>query len=141
MRQFKYEKLANMLMAQIEDEKWRVNERLPSIRELAKLYSVSKISVQKALHTLEARGVIFVKIKSGYYVAAPKVHQPVSKGLIVIDKPKLVNVPDVFYEIMERTAAFDIAPKNLDTHSGSQCPETSTSTSTVTSSYPLTLSR
>ncbi len=114
MRQFKYEKLANMLMAQIEDEKWRVNERLPSIRELAKLYSVSKISVQKALHTLEARGVIFVKIKSGYYVAAPKVHQPVSKGLIVIDKPKLVNVPDVFYEIMERTAAFDIAPKNLD---------------------------
>ena len=65
-------------------------------------------------HTLEARGVIFVKIKSGYYVAAPKVHQPVSKGLIVIDKPKLVNVPDVFYEIMERTAAFDIAPKNLD---------------------------
>ena len=66
MRQFKYEKLANTLMAQIEDEKWRPDERLPSIRELAKLYSVSKISVQKALHTLEARGIIFVKIKSHF---------------------------------------------------------------------------
>ncbi|MFT5294680.1 MAG: DNA-binding transcriptional MocR family regulator [Colwellia sp.] len=114
MRQFKYEKLANTLMAQIEDERWRPNERLPSIRELAKLYSVSKISVQKALHTLEARGIIFVKIKSGYYVATPKVRQQVSEGLIVINKPKLVDVPDVFYEIMERTAAFDIAPRNLD---------------------------
>ena len=114
MRQFKYEKLASTLMAQIEDEKWRPNEKLPSIRELASIYGMSKISVQKALHTLEARGTVFVKAKSGYYVSAPKIQQPVSKGLIEIDKPKLVNVPDVFYEIMERTAAFDIAPKNLD---------------------------
>ena len=114
MRQFKYEKLASTLMAQIEDEKWRPNEKLPSIRELASIYGMSKISVQKALHTLEARGTVFVKAKSGYYVSAPKIQQPVSKGLIEIDKPKLVNVPDVFYEIMERTAAFDIATKNLD---------------------------
>jgi DNA-binding transcriptional MocR family regulator len=119
MKQFKYEKLANTLTSQIEDEKWRPNERLPSIRELARLYTVSKISVQKALHTLEARGIVFVKVKSGYYVAAPKVQQHVSNGLIEIDKPKLVDVPEVFYEIMERTAAFDIAPRNLD---ASQAP-------------------
>ncbi len=114
MRQFKYELLANKLVSQIEDEKWRPNERLPSIRELAKLYNVSKISVQKALHTLEARGIVFVKIKSGYYVANPKSLQQISQGLIEIGKPKLVDVPEVFYEIMERTAAFDIAPRNLD---------------------------
>lgn len=119
MKQFKYEQLANKLIAQIEEEKWRPNEKLPSIRELARLYSVSKISVQKALHTLEARGIIFVKMKSGYYVATPKPVQQVSQGLIDIGKPKLVDVPEVFYEIMERTAAFDIAPRNLD---ASQAP-------------------
>lgn len=115
MRQFKYEQLANKLISQIEDETWRPNERLPSIRELASIYSVSKISVQKALHTLEARGIVFVKTKSGYYVSPPKVLQQVSQGLSQIVKPKLVDVPEVFYEIMEHTAAFDIAPKNLDT--------------------------
>jgi len=115
MRQFKYQQLASKLIAQIEDDKWRPNERLPSIRELASIYGVSKISVQKALHTLEARGLVYVKIKSGYYVAAPKVQQQISQGLSQIEKPKLVDVPEVFYEIMERTAAFDISPKNLDT--------------------------
>ncbi|NQZ23983.1 MAG: PLP-dependent aminotransferase family protein [Colwellia sp.] len=119
MRQFKYEQLANKLIAQIDDEKWRPNERLPSIRDLARLYNVSKISVQKALHTLEARGIVFVKIKSGYYVAPAKPPQQISQALTEIGKPKLVDVPEVFYEIMERTAAFDIAPRNLDT---SQAP-------------------
>ncbi|NQZ89275.1 MAG: PLP-dependent aminotransferase family protein [Colwellia sp.] len=115
MRQFKYEQLANKLIVQIEDEKWRPNERLPSIRELAQLYSVSKITVQKTLHTLEARGIVFVKMKSGYYVAPVKPLQQISQRLTEIGKPKLVDVPEVFYEIMERTAAFDIAPQNLDT--------------------------
>ncbi|MEH6385933.1 MULTISPECIES: aminotransferase-like domain-containing protein [unclassified Colwellia] len=114
MRQFKYEQLAHKLMRQIEDNKWRCNEKLPSIRDLASIYSVSKISVQKALHTLEARGIVFVKTKSGYYVSAVKPQQQISQGLTQIDKPKLVDVPEIFYEIMERTAAFDIAPINLD---------------------------
>jgi DNA-binding transcriptional MocR family regulator len=115
MRQFKYQLLANELIAQIEEDKWRSNERLPSIRELASIYNVSKISVQKALHTLEARGLVYVKIKSGYYVVPPKPEQKISQGLSKIAKPKLVDVPDVFYEIMQRTAAFDISPQNLDT--------------------------
>jgi DNA-binding GntR family transcriptional regulator len=97
MRQFKYEQLAHKLMRQIEDNKWRCNEKLPSIRDLASIYSVSKISVQKALHTLEARGIIFVKTKSGYYVSAVKPQQQISQGLTQIDKPKLVDVPEIFY--------------------------------------------
>jgi len=114
MKQFKYEKLANNLKLEIDDKKWRTNEKLPSIRELATMYDVSKISVQKALHTLEARGVIFVKFKSGYYVCAKKITHQAKQDMKFTSKPKLVNVPEVFHEIMERSAAFDIAPKSLD---------------------------
>lgn len=103
------------MIAQIEDEQWRANERLPSIRALAIRYNVSKISVQKALHTLEARGLVYVKVKSGYFVSPLKEQQKSSQNLLKIDKPKLVDVPEVFYEIMDRTAAFDISPQNLDT--------------------------
>lgn len=114
MRQFKYQQLANTLKLQIDDKKWRANEKLPSIRDLANSYGVSKISVQKALHTLEARGLVFAKPKSGYYVSLPKSIVQANLGLKQISKPKLVDVPEVFYEIMERGAAFDIAPRILD---------------------------
>jgi len=114
MRQFKYEQLANILKSQIDDKKWRANEKLPSIRDLASSYSVSKISVQKALHTLEARGLVYVKPKSGYYVSPSKSIKLASQGIKRIGKPKLVDVPEIFYEIMERGAAFDIAPRYLD---------------------------
>lgn len=114
MKQFKYQQLANNLKLKIEEKKWRTNDKLPSIRELATIYSVSKVSVQKALHTLEARGIIFVKFKSGYYVCADKdIHQS-QQGKKAVSNPKLVNVPEVFHQIMERSAAFDISPKSLD---------------------------
>ena len=113
MKQFKYEQLANILKSQIVDGKWRSDEKLPSIRDLADEYGLSKISVQKALHTLEARGLVFVKPKSGYYVSLIKSPPQIHRKLTPISKPKLVDVPEVFYEIMQRCAAFDISPSNL----------------------------
>lgn len=111
MKLYKYSKLAQELSVGIEQGLWQVHEKLPSIRTLAEQYQLSNISVQHALQLLESRGILFAKPKSGYFVA-PRLsiefsEQPKSK----IDKPKPVNVPDVFFDIMERSAAFDIAPK------------------------------
>jgi len=113
MSPFKYQQLANTLKLQIENKQWRAHEKLPSIRTLAQQYQLSKISVQKALHTLEARELVYVKAKSGYYIAPAKATVQVNRPLKSTTKPKLVNVPDVFYEIMARCAAFDIAPKHV----------------------------
>ncbi len=114
MTQFKYEQLANILKSQIDDKKWQIDEKIPSIRTLAATYSVAKISVQKALYTLEARDIIYVKAKSGYYVSPPSSIQNINLTTKKISEPKLVDVPEVFYEIMERSAAFDIVPQRLD---------------------------
>ncbi|MEW6982550.1 PLP-dependent aminotransferase family protein [Colwelliaceae bacterium 6471] len=113
MTQFKYEQLASILKSQIDDGKWQTDEKIPSIRALSATYSVAKISVQKALHSLEARDIIYVKAKSGYYVSPPSSIQHIDLATKKISKPKLVDVPEVFYEIMERSAAFDIAPRHL----------------------------
>ena len=114
MRQFIYEQLANTLKNDIDAKKWRANEKLPSIRTLANTHRVSKISVQKAMQTLEARGIVYVKVKSGYYVSPPKLIEQVNLVTKEVNQPKLVDVPELFYEIMERSAAFDIAPLNVD---------------------------
>lgn len=114
MKKFKYTVLAEQLKAEIDAHKWQVHEKLPSIRRIATQYQLAKISVQKALHTLEARGLVYVKAKSGYYVAPVRKVEKIAQHLTSLAKPKLVDVPDVFYQIMERSAAFDIAPRNLD---------------------------
>ena len=117
MKQFKYEQLANALKQKIDDNVWFVDEKLPSIRTLASTYCLAKISVQKALQTLEARGVIYAKSKSGYYVAqnnfSPSENVTRHKvALKNIKQPKLVDMPNVLIDIMQRSAAFDIAPQH-----------------------------
>jgi len=114
MKQFKYEQLANTIKTQIDDGILQGNEKVPSIRVLATTYSLSKVSVQKALHTLEARDILFVKHKSGYYVSKRKKAQHTYIETATFSKPKLIDIPEVFYEIMESGAAFDIAPNRLD---------------------------
>ncbi|MDO6447020.1 PLP-dependent aminotransferase family protein [Colwellia sp. 1_MG-2023] len=114
MQQFKYQQLAKTLKSQIDENNWQINEKLPSIRVLANNFNVSKISVQKALYVLEAMDLIYVKPKSGYYVAARKNIQHINPEIQGISKPTKVDLPEVFYDIMERGAAFDIAPQHLN---------------------------
>lgn len=110
MKHFKYFNFAESLRKSIEEGHWQVNDKLPSIRELAKEFKLSKISVQHGLQLLETRGYLQVKPKSGYYVSASPNRALTGNIKTKIDKPKPVNVPDVFFDIMERSAAFDIAP-------------------------------
>lgn len=114
MKQFKYEQLANKIKTQIDDGMLQEGDKVPSIRQLATTYSLSKVSIQKALHTLEARNILFVKHKSGYYVSKKQTDQHIFIDTTAFSKPKLIDIPEVFYEIMESGAAFDIAPNRLN---------------------------
>lgn len=110
MTLYKYSQLAEALKAGIEQGQWQEGDKLPSIRALANQYHLSNISVQHALQLLESKGLLFAKPKSGYYVAPRSNIEFGEQSKNKIDKPKPVNVPDVFFDIMERSAAFDIAP-------------------------------
>jgi len=110
MKEFVYQKLATTLKEKIMSNVWRENERLPSIRKLSEQYAISKISVQTALHKLEASGLIKAKPKSGYYVLSRQNNSPILDKEAEIKSPCLVKVPNVFHEIMENGAAFDIYP-------------------------------
>ena len=110
MKQFIYEKLATQLKDKIALKIWRSNEKLPSIRQLSSEYKVSKISVQTALHKLEASGLIKAKPKSGYYVVPEIKNKNNLPSTSIVNKPSLIKVPNIFHEIMEHGAAFDIYP-------------------------------
>lgn len=68
----KYIKLYNYYKELIEDEKFKNGEKMPSIRNVCELFSVSKTTVQSAYFALQADGYIIASEKSGHYVSYTK---------------------------------------------------------------------
>ena len=64
----KYIGIMEWVKKQIEDEKLKTGEKLPSIRLLAEQFNCSKNTVVKALLELEKQHIVYAKTKSGYYV-------------------------------------------------------------------------
>jgi len=65
-----YKQLSELLANQIRQGIYKTEEKLPSVRHLAKQQSVSVSTVIMSYNTLEDWGLIEVKPKSGYYVKA-----------------------------------------------------------------------
>ncbi|USD35661.1 PLP-dependent aminotransferase family protein [Ferrimonas sp. SCSIO 43195] len=110
MSKFLYQQLASSLSERIHSAEWLPGDRLPSIRQLSQQHRVAKISVQKALHALEAAGLVEARPRSGYFVAQRQ-HVTVATHAHFVQKPpQLIQVPEIFHEIMARSAAFDLCP-------------------------------
>ncbi|MDO6564655.1 PLP-dependent aminotransferase family protein [Amphritea sp. 1_MG-2023] len=110
-----YQQLENWLAAGIQTQRWRVGERLPSIRALCQQHHLSKATVQHALQRLEAQGLLEARPKAGYFVALPRntMNEPISRARI--EAPRPASVSELLLDIMRRGAAFDLLP---DLHAG-----------------------
>lgn len=65
-----YREIAEQIRARIEAGKFPLGARLPSERELAESFDVSRSSVREALIALEISGYVDVRMGSGIYVCA-----------------------------------------------------------------------
>ena len=63
-----YERIARQLAKAIEDGVYEVGQRLPSERELAQSFEVSRPTVREAIIALELDGMVDVRLGSGVYV-------------------------------------------------------------------------
>lgn len=63
-----YQQIANHIIDDIEKEHLKQGDRLPSIREAAKMMDVSKTSVENAYNRLLEDGYIIAKAGRGYFV-------------------------------------------------------------------------
>jgi len=110
MSRFKYQQLASELLQQINARQWQAGEKLPSVRWLCRHYQRSLATVQHALHVLEAQGVIEAKSRAGYFVKFALAPVQIPQFSQHIPAPNIVTVPDIFFDIMNRSGAFDILP-------------------------------
>ncbi len=71
-----YNQVADRLQALIQDSVYRDGDRLPGVRVLSKQFGVSISTVLQAHQTLEARGYLHARERSGYFVRLPAVDAP-----------------------------------------------------------------
>ena len=62
-----HEQVAELLRGRISSRE--LTGRIPSIKHLAQEYEVSHRTVERALNTLKAEGMVIALIGKGYYVA------------------------------------------------------------------------
>ena len=65
-----YETIAGRIAADIADGAWEIGGRLPSERELAARYGVSRPTLREAVIALELDGLVEVRMGSGVYLRA-----------------------------------------------------------------------
>jgi len=93
-----YKRYADELASLIASGALRPDERLPSVREASRRRALSEMTVLRAYHRLEARGLIKARPRSGYYVAAaerprpplPAPSKPLTRATS-IDKGELIH--------------------------------------------------
>lgn len=71
-----YNQVADQLQALIRDGVYREGDRLPGVRALGRQFGVSISTVLQAHQTLEARGYLEAKERSGYFVRLPRQDAP-----------------------------------------------------------------
>lgn len=96
----KYERLIEQIENHIKSKNYLVGERIPSVREMSKISGFSINTVLKAYETMEMRGSIITKPKSGYYVTEPINLKQVSTS-IGATIPVNVNTPDLINLLMD----------------------------------------
>ncbi|KRK65232.1 GntR family transcriptional regulator [Companilactobacillus tucceti DSM 20183] len=73
-----YIQIHNRIRKEIELGKWTVGERIPSERQLAEDFNVSRMTLRQAIQTLVDEGILQRQVGSGTYVASSKVQEKMS---------------------------------------------------------------
>ncbi len=112
MADFLYQQLYQALSDEIQRGQRAVGERMPSVRQLCELRSVSRATVLNTYGRLEAEGLIEARPRSGYFVCAKALSSNAGLQPPRLSQPEATPVPvtasQVMVDIMDQGAAFDL---------------------------------
>lgn len=70
-----YITIHDKIKEEIDDHIWKIGERLPSERDLAERFNVSRMTLRQAITMLVEEGMLERKVGSGTYVASTRVQE------------------------------------------------------------------
>ncbi|WP_166264573.1 PLP-dependent aminotransferase family protein [Marinobacter caseinilyticus] len=92
-----YNRVADQLQTLIHEGVYREGERLPGVRVLSRQFGVSISTVLQAHQTLESRGYLVARERSGYFVQLPSRDTPMP----AMPKPRVQPVPVTARELAQ----------------------------------------
>ena len=75
-----YQQVKDDIRAAIESGKYKTNEKIPPEPELSAEYSVSRITVRRAVEELCAEGYLVKMQGRGTFVSKPRIHRKFTSG-------------------------------------------------------------
>lgn len=90
-----YESIVSRIERTILDGHFQLGDQLPSERDLASEFGVSRVVIREAIRNLEARGIVKVRHGSGTYVKA-KPGPAISKSLTLLLKLEEASLLDLY---------------------------------------------
>jgi DNA-binding transcriptional MocR family regulator len=106
-----YEQLVDDLTRSISSGVLRAGDRMPSVRELTKARSISPGTVLQAYGVLEDQGVIEVRPRSGYYVAARnKGALPTPEMRTPSGRSTTVKMGELVFEVLDAIRVEGVLP-------------------------------
>ena len=70
-----YIQIKEYIQRNIENGQYRLNEKIPSERQLAEQFNVNRLTVSKAIKELTREGLLYSRLSKGTYVAPPRFDQ------------------------------------------------------------------
>ncbi len=105
-----YKRYADELATLIASGALQPDERLPSVRETSRKRALSEMTVLRAYHRLEARGLIVARPRSGYYVCAPRVTPPKPALSKPLARSTTVDKSELIYELLSAIRRPSVVP-------------------------------
>ncbi|NNE69123.1 MAG: GntR family transcriptional regulator [Rhodothermales bacterium] len=111
--------VSEWLRGQIESGEWGIDDQLPSESQLGERFSVSRITVRRALQTLESEGIIYRRQGLGSFVGTSRVHQGLHRLTDFAEDMKAAGLePSSKVVHSEFEPATEIVAKALDIDEG-----------------------
>lgn len=100
-----YERIEEWLIAELEEQRVAIGQRIPTERALAERFGVSRASVRQALAALQALGIIEVRHGDGTYLRQRPQHQRALANLL--GRPRSIA------DVLEARATLEITLAGL----------------------------
>lgn len=106
----KYKEYAEDIARLITSGELKPGQRLPSVRELGAQRGLSPVTVLKAYHRLEARGLIVARPRSGFFVAQRATQLLMPPRSAPVTRATPVRKSDFIYEILHASKRPEVVP-------------------------------
>ncbi len=107
---FQYQVLANQLAHRIYQDELKPHQKLISLRDFARQHGISLSTAKSCYELLEARGLIYVKPKSGYFVVARAQSSPIPESPDFLSLPRQVSNLELHNQIQEAALQSHLVP-------------------------------